>query len=104
MHVVAVLFDLVPDRKDEFRAAVLENASRSLALEEGCHRFDVAFSSDGLRCFLYELYSDRAAFDEHLRTSHFARFNASTGEMIAHKRVESYQLIGSQGFPVVNGP
>lgn len=48
MYGVTVLFELDPGRSGAFRSAILENARTALREEEGCHRFDVAFSEDGL--------------------------------------------------------
>jgi (4S)-4-hydroxy-5-phosphonooxypentane-2,3-dione isomerase len=93
MYVVTVLFTLKPRHADAFRAAIVENAQASLGQEAGCHRFDVAFSADGRECFLYELYTDRRAFEEHLRSPHFHSFDSRSSEMIESKRVEKYQLV-----------
>lgn len=92
MYVVAVRFALLPEHASTFRSPMLENAATSLREEPGCHRFDVCFSDDGLHCFLYELYTDRAAFEEHLRSGHFLRFNDQTARMVREKRVETYHL------------
>lgn len=92
MFVVAVLFELHPERAAEFRAAVLKNAAASIQTEEGCHRFDVCFSDDGTNCFLYELYTDAAAFDVHKSTAHFQEFSQHVPTCVANRRFESYQL------------
>lgn len=92
MYVVTVRFDLDPDQADAFRAGIMENAETSMREEAGCHRFDVSFAPDGLKCFLYELYTDRGAFDEHLRSTHFVSFDARSRAMVLRKRVEAYEL------------
>lgn len=101
MYVVTVLFEMDPAGADAFRAAILENAETSLREEAGCHRFDVSFSDDGLQCFLYELYTDRAAFEAHLRAPHFVSFDARSRAMILTKRVETFGLAvdGPQPHP-----
>lgn len=96
MYVVTVWFDLEPEHAETFRGAILENAAISLRDEPGCHRFDVCLSDDGARCFLYELYTDRAAFDEHLRTTHFQEFNQRSAPLVREKRVETFQLVVSR--------
>jgi autoinducer 2-degrading protein len=92
MFVVTVLFELVPDSAAAFRAAILENAAITLREEPGCHRFDVCFSADDSRCFLYELYTDRAAFDLHLGTPHFRDFDRVSALVVRSKRVDTYLL------------
>ena len=99
MYVVAVLFELDPVRADVFRAAIMENAETSMREEAGCHRFDVSFAPDGLKCFLYELYTDRGAFDEHLRSPHFISFDARSRVMVLGKRVEAYELAFAEANP-----
>ncbi len=92
MFVVAVLFEIKPESREAFRDAIQKNAAASLRDEPECHRFDVCFSPDGLQCFLYELYTDEAAFDFHLRTEHFAKFNQVAQEMTTGKRLETFLL------------
>jgi hypothetical protein len=45
-----------------------------------------------LQCFLYELYTDEAAFDFHRRTKHFAEFNSVAQETTTGKRLETFLL------------
>lgn len=95
MYVVTVLFSIKADHVAAFRDAILRNAAASLRDEPGCHRFDVCFSEDEARCFLYELYDDRAAFDAHMQTAHFKDFDRTTITMIVNKKLEAYLLIAN---------
>lgn len=91
MFAVVVTFEIRPDKLGEFLPAMLKNAQTSLAEEPGCHRFDVC--TDPARpseVFLYELYTDRAAFDVHLASDHFRSFDAQVAGMIAAKDVRTY--------------
>ena len=97
MYVVTVLFEIIAEHAEAFREGVLQNAAASLAHEAGCHRFDACFSEDGQRCFLYELYTDRAAFDEHIESSHFMEFNATSAGMVSDKKLATY-LLASNPF------
>lgn len=90
--VVAVQFDLVPEHKEAFREAIIRNADASFEIEPGCHRFDVSFSEDGTKCFLYELYTDQAAFDFHRTTHHFQEFNRVSPPMIINKNLQTFLL------------
>jgi (4S)-4-hydroxy-5-phosphonooxypentane-2,3-dione isomerase len=92
MFVVAVLYEIKAESVAAFRAAILKNAAASLGDEQGCHRFDVSFAPDGLRCFLYELYADEAAFAAHRETAHFAEFNRAAQPMTVNKRIETFTL------------
>ncbi|ANY19319.1 Antibiotic biosynthesis monooxygenase [Tsuneonella dongtanensis] len=58
MYVVTVEFDVAPESREEFLAAVRRQAQDSLEKEADCHRFDVCkIVRDGREVFyLYELY------------------------------------------------
>ena len=50
-------------------------ADTSLKVEPGCQQFDVMIDpEDKTVCFLYEIYSDKAAFDAHLNSEHYQLF------------------------------
>lgn len=96
MFVVTVQFEIVAEQAPAFRQAILKNAAQSLR-EPGCRRFDVCFSEDGQRCFLYELYTDRAAFDAHLATPHFLEFNRVSKGLVSQKKLDTYTLVEGAG-------
>ena len=88
MYVVIVDFKIKPERLAQFMPLMLENARASRETEPGCRQFDVCVDpKEKTAVFLYELYDDRAAFDAHLATAHFKRFDAKAGEMVAAKAV-----------------
>ncbi len=91
MLVVTVRFEIGAGKLEAFRPAILKNAAASLG-EPGCRRFDVAFSEDGRRCFLYELYVDQAAFDFHHETPHFKEFSQVSAPLCTDKKVETFRL------------
>ena len=93
MFVVTVDFDLNSGACSEFLPLMLENARTSLAIEAGCSRFDVCVDPKKPECvFLYEVYDDRAAFDEHLASPHFKSFDAATKYLVSDKRVRLLEL------------
>jgi autoinducer 2-degrading protein len=97
MFVVTVTFEAYPHRADEFLARVKQQAADSLADEAGCHRFDVCTDPEVPgRVFLYELYSDEAAFRAHLETAHFRAFDAEAGPMLRSKAVETWTFVGNR--------
>jgi quinol monooxygenase YgiN len=93
MHVICVTFTIKPDHAKAFEKLVLENAAASLADEPGCQRFDVCRSDDPCVIFLYEIYDDKAAFDDHLTRPHFRHFNDETAPMVDDKVVSTYALM-----------
>lgn len=94
MYAVVVTFQIHPDQIAAFLPPMLDNAATSLAQEEGCHRFDVCTDPDHPNeVFLYELYTDRAAFEAHLASVHFRTFDTHVAPMIASKTVQTYAKV-----------
>ena len=88
MYVVIVDFRIKPERLAAFMPLMLENARLSRETEPGCQIFDVCVDpKEKASVFLYEVYDDRAAFDAHLATAHFKRFDAAVADMVAAKSV-----------------
>jgi len=91
MFIVSVTFDIEATHAAEFVDAVLKQAQNSLQLESECHVFDVCMCDDEpTRIFLYEKYSDAAAFDTHLQSEHFAAFDALVTPWVAAKHVDTW--------------
>lgn len=85
-YAVCVTFELAPEHAEAFHERVAAQARASLA-EPGCRVFDAW--TDAARpgtVFLYEIYSDRAAFDAHLATPHFLAFDRETAPWVRAKR------------------
>ena len=96
---ITVDFTLKPGAMAAFRKLIDKNAQESCAQEPGCQRFDVlAPIESGDKIFLYEIYDDRAAFDAHLKSPHFAVFNRESETLVISKTVVQYNLAceGSQ--------
>ncbi|RED12174.1 putative quinol monooxygenase [Pontivivens insulae] len=94
MFAVVVTFEIEQERMEEFLPAMQANARQSLAQEPGCHQFDVCTDpSRPAEVFLYELYSDAAAFAEHLDSAHFKTFDRVVAPMIRAKTVSTYSKV-----------
>jgi autoinducer 2-degrading protein len=73
---------------------MLENSKTSMLDEIDCHQFDVSTDPDRPNeVFLYEIYTNRAAFEVHLASSHFKSFDTATAEMIATKHACTYSQV-----------
>lgn len=91
MFAVVVTFQIKPGHLEAFLPLMLTNANTSLNEEPGCTQFDVCTDPNQPdEVFLYELYDDEAAFQAHLKSAHFLRFDRETGPMIADKAVRTY--------------
>jgi autoinducer 2-degrading protein len=92
--VIVVDFQIKPGEMKSFRRLIDANAKASVKDEPGCRRFDVlANPKDANRVLLYEIYDDRAAFDAHRKTPHFAAFDRDSAPLVADKAVTEYELV-----------
>ena len=104
MFVIIVDFLIKENEVENFKPLMLENARASLMDEPGCRQFDVCFDSEDFRkCFLYEVYDSKAAFDEHLLTVHFKTFDEAVGSMLENKQVRALNLIQGTTLPTSDG-
>ena len=88
MNVVCVNFRVKPAHRAPFHDAVLKQARDSLHLESDCQVFDVFVKPDDpCEVMLYEVYTDRAAFDAHCTTDHFHSFSTTVAPWVDEKRV-----------------
>lgn len=91
--VIVVEFSIHKGKMATFRQLMDANARASCRDEPGCRRFDVLTSAeDPDHILLYEIYDDRAAFDAHIKTPHFALFNRESAPLVADKKVREYAL------------
>src|SRR5262245_10282682 len=99
-YVILVDFRLKPGSRAVFRQAIDANARASCRTEPGCRRFDVLEpAGEPDRILLYEIYDSRRAFEEHLKASHLAAFEAASAGLVNHKTVTECSLVceGSKG-------
>ncbi len=86
MLIVHVHVNVKPECIDAFRAATVENASKSVE-EPGIARFDVIQQQDeAARFILVEIYRDAEAAAAHKDTAHYAKWRDAVAEMMAEPR------------------
>lgn len=72
MYSILLKTRLKQGSRDAFLSAMRNNAAASVRDEPGCISFDVLLDrSDSDVVWLYEIYVDEAALDDHMRTAHF---------------------------------
>lgn len=96
MFVVCVTFVPHSGSYGSFISLVTAQARNSLQKEANCLQFDVCFDEDG-EVFLYEIYTDEAAFKDHLKSEHFVEFDINTKDLIQDKTVKTYRLANGKG-------
>lgn len=84
MFVLVVSVRVKPEKRDDFLAAIEDDAICSVRDEPGCVRFDVlSDNADPNHFFFYEVYRDEAAFQAHGQAPHFARWRKAAEEVLA---------------------
>ena len=92
MFVITVKFVTNEVDTTKFKNRVLKQAQDSLKYENECHLFDVCYDpNDNNVVFLYEIYTDKKAFDIHLKSKHYNAFNEEVTPWVKEKIVN--QLI-----------
>jgi len=81
MYVVIVPIQIEQGHRDEFLEALIVDAKGANEDEPGCLRFDA------VDIWLYEVYKDEAAFQDHLKAPHFQVFKSAADKW----RVEGIQ-------------
>ena len=97
-YVITVDFFLHPGTLEPFLRLIKENAQKSLSDEPGCDRFDVLIEKGSPdHVVLYEIYQDRAAFDAHVKSRHFAQFNTASQRYVKDKKIVEYEYSNDGG-------
>jgi quinol monooxygenase YgiN len=103
-YVVVVEFRVKEEQASEFTRLLLENAEASRSLEPGCLIFDVCrWPDDHGRFLLYEIYTEKAAFQEHLESSHFKAFDEAVRSWVVEKKVHILDRLGLLADPGASG-
>jgi quinol monooxygenase YgiN len=93
-YVVIVEFEVKPGTRPAFRRLIDANARDSTRNETGCRRFDVLEpSGESDLILLYEIYDDRRAFEAHMRSEHYVKFDATSADLVARKTVRIFDLV-----------
>lgn len=94
MFVVTVQFEIDPQHYRPFLDEMIANARSSMALEPGCVVFDVCEdpAHEG-GVFLYEVYRDQAAFEQHKREQHFLDFDRKVAPWVRKKQLKLYSRV-----------
>ena len=90
--VIVVDFELQVGASERFMPLMLQNAQASVKNEPGCLQFDVLTpDNEPDKVFLYEVYENDEAFEQHLQTPHFLAFKAAVGELVKSQTVRRYR-------------
>jgi quinol monooxygenase YgiN len=94
MFAVSVIFEIKPGAMDSFLPLMQANAEASLRDEAECLQFDVCMDEERPNeVFLYEVYTNSAAFDHHLKAPHFKHFSQAVAPMINNRNIQTYSKV-----------
>lgn len=86
MFIVHVFIHVLPEQREQFIAATIENA-RSSIQEAGIARFDfIEQQDDPNRFVLVEVYRTPEDAAKHKETAHYAQWRDTVAEMMAEPR------------------
>lgn len=88
MYCIIVRTQLKEGTREQFMAAMLENAAASVRDEPLCHVFDVIEDRDTPDLvYLYEIYESQEALAAHKETPHYKKSRAVVNALIADQSV-----------------
>ena len=83
-----VEFNVKPELLSDFIKLMRSHAALTLESEPNCEKFEVLVPQEKDNCiFLYELYTDLTAVEEHMNSELLASTRGSYDNMITSKRV-----------------
>ncbi|MFL5811418.1 MAG: carboxymuconolactone decarboxylase family protein [Flavisolibacter sp.] len=75
--------EIVPEHLEEYIAILKEESSASVKIEPGVISIFPMYQKDNpVQIRIVEIYSDKAAYESHLQTSHFQHYKTSTLNMV----------------------
>ncbi len=90
MPAIALVVEIrtQPGQREAFLARLRRHRENVLANEPGCQGFEILLpeKDEGDQCFLYELYRDEKAFEDHNAAPYFQAYRDDTAAMIASRR------------------
>ena len=99
MHVIIAPLQIKEGYRNQFIDEIIEDARGSVNNESGCLRFDViADPHDANRIWLYEVYKDVQAFQDHMKTPHFIKWRDAVKDWLAEPPLDPV-LGGSNIWP-----
>ena len=83
MFAIFVTINIKPGCAEEFTEASLGDARGSVRDEPGCFRFDINRDPEvPTRFYLYEVYRDAAALEDHKMAPHFLKWRSTVEDML----------------------
>lgn len=92
MYIILAPIQIQEGHRDDFIEITIEDARTSVSIEPGCVRFDIIQdAADQHRFWVYEVYTDEAAFQSHLKMPHVVKWREA---------VQNWRVDGPKGAAI----
>jgi quinol monooxygenase YgiN len=102
MMVRIAEIDIVPAFLDEYKAILKEEAAASVKLEPGVISiFPMYQKENPTQVRILEIYANRAAYEQHLKTAHFQRYKTTTINMVKSLKLVDMDALDAATMPAL---
>lgn len=94
--------ELEPTYLEEYKAILKEESAASVKLEPGVIAiFPMYQKENPTSVRILEMYADRAAYEQHLKTPHFQTYKTTTLKMVKSLKLVDMESIDAATLPVI---
>ncbi|WP_229214098.1 putative quinol monooxygenase [Dyadobacter flavalbus] len=94
--------EIDPASLEEYKAILKEEAAASIKLERGVISIFPMYSDENPTSVrILEVYADRAAYEQHLKTTHFQRYKTGTASMVKSLKLVDMTAIDPGTMPLL---
>lgn len=94
--------EIDPKYLEEYKAILKEESRASVQLEPGVIAiFPMYQQENSTQLRLLEIYADRLAYEQHLKTPHFQKYKTSTLSMVKSLRLVEMTALDAETMPLL---
>ena len=102
MMVRLAEIEIDPQYLDEYKAILKEESRASVKLEPGVISiFPMYQRENPTQLRLLEIYADRQAYEQHLKTPHFQKYKTSTLKMVKSLKLVEMTALDAEAMPLL---
>ena len=91
--------EIVPERLEEYKAILKEEAAASVKLELGVVAIFPMFQKENpTEVRILEIYASREAYEAHLKTPHFQKYKTTTLEMVKSLKLVDMNALDAEAM------
>ncbi|MDT7828439.1 antibiotic biosynthesis monooxygenase [Pricia sp. S334] len=94
--------EIVPEYLDEYLSILTEESKASVALEPGVISIYPMYQKENpTEIRILEIYADKKAYEDHLKTPHFKHYKTRTLKMVKSLKLVDMSAIDGQTMPMI---